>query len=400
MRSRICCVAAVIVCFLAAGCGEPQDEPEVPLAPSFAEEDEEECPIPADYLVSDETELLDALSSASAGEVIGLDGYFGITSDFFLGIDDVTLTCATPGSGLYVEAEAVVGALINVPGKRVTVDRLVLDGTGATSYTYYAVNNGAAWRAEDVLFTNNSVICAPSGCTLLAGVAGAVFTDNYFEAPGSATGIHLQGQGVRGPDGWIERRTDGSRVERNVVVATLPQPTCEFCAGIRPRDGKNLVVSHNTVIGPWINSISTAMLYDSEVSGNRLEGGQAHGIALSRNANSPFSTVNNLFRGNRVSGSGDPGAVVVWACDNVFLGNNLKGNNLNGDQDIGIWLRLESGNNTVLSNKNVIVEEGDFDCDGDGLSDPNLIAGSGPILRGIHFLGQTTGATSSHGELQ
>jgi hypothetical protein len=374
---------------------EPLGEPVIPAA----------CPTEADFVVTDEDELLDALARAEPGAVIGLDGYFGITSALYIETDDITLTCATPGSGLYVEPGWFVEDFILVPAKRAIVDRLILDASGTTYYAYYAGNDGAWWRAEDVQFTNNTVTCGPSGCAFFPGVAGAIITDNYFEAPGSATGIHLQGQGPLDEDGWPERRTDGSRVERNTIVATAPQPSCGFCGGIRPRDGRNLVVSHNTVEGPWLNSISTAMLYDSEISSNRLEGAQWNGIALSRNRTSDFSTVNNVFRGNRVNGAGFPGVRVLYACDNVFDGNNLKFNNLDGIEipgidDIGMWLGPYSGANIVLGNKNVIVDDGDYDCDGDFLSDPNIIAGSGRLMRGIDLADNATEATSSHGKLK
>jgi hypothetical protein len=194
-------------------------------------------------------------------------------------------------------------------------------------------------------------------------------------------------------------------VERNTIVATAPQPSCGFCGGIRPRDGRNLVVSQNTVEGPWLNSISTAMLYDSEISGNRLEGAQWNGIALSRNPTSEYSTVNNVFRGNSVSGANFPGVRVLRACENVFIGNNLRGNNLDGIEvpgfdDIGMWLGLSSGANIVLGNKNVVVDDGDYDCDWDGNSDPNLIAGGGRILRGIGLADKTSEGASSYGVLQ
>jgi hypothetical protein len=401
MLRSIASTVAVAALLFFAGCGEPQRDAEVPLAPSFATEAAEECPIPADYVVSDEGQLLAALSAASPGHVIGLAAYFGITSDFFIVTDDITLTCATPGAGLYMAPGAEVEVLINVAAERVVVDRLVLDGSG-TYWSYYAVNNGDSWLAQDVRFTNNTVTCGTSGCAFFVGVSGAIITDNDLEAPGSDSGFHLQGQGPRDEDGWSLRRTDGSRVERNTIVATAPQaPGCGYCGGIRPRDGRNLVVSHNTVQGPWLNSISTAMLYDSQISSNQLEGAQWNGIALSRYPTSDYSTVNNVFRSNQVNGSGFPGVRVLRACDNKFIDNDLTDNNLTGDEDIGMWLGWSSGaNKLVRNNMNVVVDEGDFDCDGDGISDPNIIAGSGRLMSGIGLADKATEATTSHGKLQ
>ena len=59
-----------------------------------------ECPTPADFVATDEASLRAGIAAASPGDVIGLDGFFGIARDIYIRVPDLTITCATPGSGL------------------------------------------------------------------------------------------------------------------------------------------------------------------------------------------------------------------------------------------------------------------------------------------------------------
>src|SRR5207247_3869251 len=89
------------------------------------------CPTPANVVVHDEAGLLTALDAAYPGEVIGLDGFFGITAGVTIATPGVTLTCATPGSGLFAIAGSGVQDMLIASASHVVVDRLVLDGTQA-----------------------------------------------------------------------------------------------------------------------------------------------------------------------------------------------------------------------------------------------------------------------------
>ena len=374
--------AAVGAIALAAACSEPSagppQEPANSPRPAFLLAGAASCPTPAKFIVTDEASLLAALAAASPGDVIGLKGFFGVTSRVTIGTDDITLTCATPGSGLAAQAGAGVDFLITAAAKRVTVERLVLDGTGTSAPPnnsfgpYVAVNDGATFFAEDVRFTNNRVTCSPVLCAFFIGTRGAIVADNYFESAGSGTGIHLQGNGTP----LSTRPIDGSRVERNTIVAVSASTNPAF-GGIRPRDGSNVVVANNVVIGPWANSISPIELTQSVVEGNRLEGAAVYGVRFSAGAG-PTGMKDNVLRNNRITAAGSAGVFAFRACGNVFVGNNLQGN----ADNMGLILTSTTGANTLVGNQNVVVDVGAFDCNGDGVADPNIITGRAAVNLG------------------
>ncbi len=372
--------AAIAVIGVAAACSEPPVEPSMPLAAALAKGGAAACPTPADVVVTDEVGLLAALSAASPGDVIGLDGLIELTTTLILTTDDLTLTCATAGSGLAAQSGPVVADLIYATAKGVTVERLVLDGSEASDGVVSADNNGATSFAEDFRLTNNTVICGPFFCALFAGVKGAIIADNYFETAGSATGVHIQGHGSP----LTTRPSDGTRVERNTIVATGPRPFASpWLGGIRARDGANLVISRNVVVGPWRHSLSPAELATSVVEKNQLEGAREFGIRLSANFDpaSAISMRDNTFRNNRVTAAGTAGIFATRACGNVFFGNNLQGNAGN----MGLIFDISSGANTLVGNQNVVVDNGAFDCNGDLVNDPNIITGRGAVLHGVNL---------------
>ena len=108
------------------------------------------------------------------------------------------------------------------------------------------------------------------------------------------------------------------------------------------------------------------------------------------------SVTNSLVKNNRVKGAGQAGILVTGgACGNTFIGNNLQGN----ADDIGAVFDVNSGANTLVGNKNVVIDNGDFDCDNDGLADPNFITGNGQVLKDPN-LGQIVSEAVSSGVLQ
>lgn len=357
--------AAVGAMVLAAACSESSAGPR----PAFAVGGPASCPTPAKFIVTSEASLLAALSAASPGDVIGINGTIELTANLVIAKDDITLTCASPGSGLTVKTGATVLSLVAVVAKRVAVERLVLDGSHALNDPYLAFNDGVTGFAEAVRLSNNRVTCSPGDCALFAGVRGAIVTDNYFESAGSVSGVHLQGNGT--PPST--RPIDGSRVERNTIVATVPNPTF---GGIRPRDGSKVVVSDNVVIGPWANSISSAELSQSVFERNRLEGAGLYGIRFA--ASIPVGMRDNTLRNNRITGAGSAGVFAQRACGNVFVGNNLQGN----ADNMGLIFTFTTGANTLAGNENVVVDVGAFDCNGDGVNDPNIITGRGAVNLG------------------
>src|SRR6266849_4279782 len=120
--------AALAAMGLFAACHEPTAEPARPL---FSTRAAATCPTPSNVTVTNEAELRAALSAATPGEVIGLDGLFGVTADVTITTPSVTLTCATPGSGIFAQPGFSGAWLLQVHATGVTVDRLMLDGGNA-----------------------------------------------------------------------------------------------------------------------------------------------------------------------------------------------------------------------------------------------------------------------------
>ena len=79
----------------------------------------------------------------------------------------------------------------------------------------------------------------------------------------------------------------------------------------------------------------------------------------------------NVLQTNQITGAGVAGIFARSACNNTFLGNALEGN------PDGLVLRPSTGANRYVGNRNLVVDDGDLDCNGDGVSDPNIITGPG-----------------------
>jgi hypothetical protein len=109
-------IHAVVLLTLAA-CTEPT-RPAAPRSPQadVALSVAAACPTPANVVVHDEASLHAALGAATPGEVIGLDGFFGISADVAIATPGVTLTCVTPGSGLFAVSGSGVQDLLKERG--------------------------------------------------------------------------------------------------------------------------------------------------------------------------------------------------------------------------------------------------------------------------------------------
>src|SRR6266571_4842467 len=77
--------AALAAMGLFAACHEPTAEPARPL---FSAGAAATCPTPSNVTVTNEADLRAALSAATPGEVIGLDGFFSVTADVIIGTPD------------------------------------------------------------------------------------------------------------------------------------------------------------------------------------------------------------------------------------------------------------------------------------------------------------------------
>ena len=364
---------AIPLLALLAAC---QDRSVVPTAlrPAFAAAAPAVCPASPTVVVSDEAGLRSAIATATPGAVIAISGMIGITQDDTIATEGVTITCATPGSGLFAVAGSGVQDLLIAAAKRDVVDGLVLDASQAGDSPLAGFNDGTTFFAESIRFTHNTGTCPPGGeCVFISGGLGAVVADNQFEAHGSFSGIQLQVDVAR---------VDGARIERNTLVATAPSVGLRQ-GGIRPADAANVVIAANTLLGPWRNGLSAARLAHSRVEGNQFRGAVRNGIRLSDAgplfiAGIPAS--DNVFSNNRITASGEAGIFAHLACRNEFVGNNLQGS----AGDVGAVFPDSSGANRLAGNGTIVVDDGAFDCDGDGLNDPNVITGAGAVRHGLH----------------
>ncbi len=354
----------------AVGC---QNENLSPAAvhPSFATDAASaSCAANPTVTVFDDTTLRAALKAARPGDVIAVSGTIEVTADDTIATDNVTLTCATPGSGLVARGLEVVD-MITVLARGVVVDGLVLDGSRASDAPWFAFNDGQAAFAQDVRFTNNTVTCTLFGaCAFVAGGTGAVVSDNQFQATDAFTGVHLQANGPD-PNVVFPIRIDGARIERNTIVALTPSVGVRFGA-IRPFDADNIVIADNVISGPWRNGISTTRLSHSQIQRNQISAAVVDGIRTSSFGGVLRGAAQNLFASNQVSGAGRAGIFADRACSNQFASNDLRGN----AGDLGLFLTDTTGANVVAGvNNAVVIDNGAFDCDGDGRLDPNIITG-------------------------
>jgi len=261
--------------------------------------------------------------------------------------------------------------VVTVTARGVTVDGLVLDGSRAGDSPFFALNDGVSFFAQDVRFTRNSVTCTVFGaCVFIVGGTGAVVSDNSFQATDAFTGIHLQANGPD-PNVVFPIRIDGARIERNTIVALTPSQGSRFGA-IRPFDADSLVIADNVITGPWRNGISPARLTHSQIQRNQISGPVVDGIRTSSFAGALRGVAQNEVTSNQISGAGRAGIFADRACSNRFASNDLRGN----AGDLGLFLTDSTGANVVAGvNNAVVIDNGAFDCDGDGRIDPNIITG-------------------------
>lgn len=367
--------ATLVAAVLLTACRESATDPGTAVRASLAVDASAACPPAPTFVVSDEVGLLAALGAAQAGDVIALDGFFPVGADVNITTEGLRLTCATLGSGLFVQPGTVVAVLVNIVANGVTIDHLVLDAGSLFTDPVDVL-------AADVQFLNNAVRCG--GLCLIAAVAPrVVVAENHFEAAGAVTGVHLQA-GV-----------DGARIQRNRIVAIAPSGVSIF-GGIHVRDGHNVLVTDNIVQGPWSNSIAPANLTHSQFASNHLQGARFNGIQFT----GAQLFIENVFRGNSVTDADSAGILVRSACRNSFVNNDLNGNGGN----IGAVFAVTTGANILVSplgtTNEVIDNGGTFDCNGDGVGDPNIITGPGSVLTGVPFRSPGDVAAGSLGRLR
>src|SRR5712691_10020981 len=369
-----------------------QDQTVAPTAarPSFSTVPSVACPASPTFLVTDEASLRAALAAASPGAVIAIRGMIGIAADVFVTTPNVTLTCAAAGAGLFALSPSIDALiLVDLGGSGAAIDGLMLDGSAVSvnGETFFAGDFfGPGLPVPNVRFSRNTVTCSPGGCTLLAGTSGAVISNNTFTSAGSFTGVHVQ----LGVD-----NLDSVRIEGNTIVATAPSTDFRF-GGIQLVGARHSVIRDNVVTGPWANSLSLAILSTSTITSNQLSGAAIYGIGLTRNPRLTTFVLSSTFSSNVVTGAASGGIFARTACGNVFVANDLQGNGSN----IGLIFPDTSGANIVVGNPNVVVDNGAYDCNGDGVNDPNIITGAGAVMHGVNLGQVLSDAVVSSNRLQ
>lgn len=314
-------------------------------------ESKQKCRANPDIVVSTNGELQQAADTAHPGSTIAIQGTILETGDVDVPTDDLTFTCATSGSGLAATPGAGINWLLVVRSRRVTVEGLVLDaGETVDGGAALAVNDPETSAvAEDFRFLDNEVSCGPGQCLFIVSAnfgagRGALVARNHFTARGSATGPQIQ-------------NFQDVMLEHNTVVAEEPSGM-----GILVNAGLNINVRSNEVRGPW----ATSLLYVDGVSGgtaenNRLTGASLYGVRL--RGSKKVRIVNNEIRT-----VGSPAIFVSFSCF-----DRLAGNHFSSAPDTTVMFDVTTGANVFKGDPRKVVDNGNRDCDGDGIPDPNII---------------------------
>lgn len=323
------------------------------------------CTTNADYVVTNQTELSAALAAVGAGGTIAIDGLIEVAGAVVVEADDVRLTCATIGSGLVNSSGSALYAVLQVFGSGVQVDNLFLSslptaGVGGADHPVYA------FSAKRLRLIFNDIECGDGGtCAFLVSSPGAVVSDNTVHSLGTSSGIHVQGGAIR---------TDYTIVERNNIVASTVSGSPLFGA-IRVRDGTHVVVRYNSTSGTWRNGIALAELNGAVIENNSIQDAQDRGIIGSTNSPSPVSVRNSIIRANTIGGPQAIGINLTRACWNRVEANDISV----ASGMLRAKFEMNTGANVYIGNSALVVDEGNFDCDGDADTDPNTIMASSTV---------------------
>lgn len=304
-------------------------------------------------VVATEAALHDALAAAQSGDVIAIDGSIAMHSSAVVG-HGVTLTCASPASGLHFAGGQIGEELIEAHGDSSVIRGLTLDATNATFGSAFYSDGSVGHRTE-----GNVVTCGMDVCGFWVNTVDAVITDNILigSVDGFArSGIHAQlGQ--------------GTIIEGNTLNATASVGVGPWGA-IRPVASTGIRVRRNSISGPWSNGISATNIQDSEIALNTIDGVRFHGIVMNVLGGPPGATARNVtLLANRVRNAGTVSYFLRNACDNALMGNASF-----GSAPVALLLDASTGANVVAGTPGA-VDNGARDCDNDGQPDPNIIRG-------------------------
>lgn len=332
------------------------------------------CATNADFVVTNQAGLTSALAAVGAGGTIAINGIIDVSAAVVIQADDIRLTCATAGSGLRSSVGSAPFAVLRVMGDGVQVDNLLLstvpsNGVGGAENAVFAFSSTLN-PVERFRLSLNLIRCGhvAGTCAFLVGAPGAVVSDNTLESLGTLSGIHVQRAGA----GVGAILTDNTVVERNSVVSPTVSGSPLFGA-IRVRDGNHVVVRHNSTSGAWRNGIALAELNGALIESNSIRGAQDHGILASTNALLPVSLRNSTIRGNRIDGPQAIGINLNRACWNRVEANDISVS----PGTLRARFEATTGANVYAGASPArVLDQGNFDCDGDNVTDPNTISGS------------------------
>lgn len=359
-------IALLASFFVTAACAENPIEPAMARLQSFADSRANTGCVATTAVASSEAELNALFAAAEHGDVIAVSGMVVMT-DAVRPPAGVTLTCAQPGDGVTTAPGYAYLDLIEIAVPEVTLQGLTIHG-GSVMYAVYAERStfeiapGITANGVGLRLVGNTVTCGFGGCAFLVGSEGSIVADNHFTSWGSGSGVHIQGNGPFS--------SDGIRVERNRLVAAAPAGAPSFGA-IRPRDGDAMVVADNVIVGPWSNGIATTEVRDSKFERNNVDGATRFGLFVGSTVvqYNPITVRGLLARGNTLHGAVNAIHVNV-ACGNVFVGNRLS-----TPSGTPVFFTNTTGANNLMGENSLNVDNGNYDCDGDGSVDPNFLSG-------------------------
>jgi hypothetical protein len=347
----------------AAACAESPNSSLAPVNASASLRGQTGC-VATDAVASTEAQLRALLASAQPGDVVAVSGMVALGGYVELP-EGVTLTCAAPGDGIRTAVGFPDFDLLEIVWPNTTVQGLRIIAHGGTYPIYVQrggfVINGVPVNGNGARVIGNDVTCSFAACAFFVGAANGLVADNIFTAAWSGSGIHIQGNGAN--------RVDGMQVLRNRIVATAPSGAPGFGA-IRPRDGSDVVIADNEIVGPWSNGIATTMTDDARFERNSVTGATRFGLFVGT-LNTAVTQVTGLLARNNTLNGAVNAIRVNRACTNAFVAN--KTTSASGTP---VFFTATTGANNLLGGDNSVnVDNGAFDCDGDGSVDPNFLTG-------------------------
>jgi nitrous oxidase accessory protein NosD len=363
MRNLTRATSLVVAAVALAACADQPTTPSARAAePRLA--NAAACAASPTAVVGTEAGLHATAAAAQPGDVIAVTGTIPLAESVVLATPGVTLTCAEPGAGLKLAGENSV--LLILEAGQITVSGLHLDAEyGFSAILAANVFNG---NFDGIRVIGNEVDCGYTTCVFFVGTKGTVVSDNHFRGDSTNTGIQFQAPG-RLADGTPISPVDGAVISRNLIETSESYPNGIYGA-IRIRDGSNATITHNDVRAGWTNGIALTNVYDSRVDQNRIDGALYYGIDVPQIVARPIALARVTFTGNHITNSGRSAIWPARACYNTFTGNNVQNN------DRGAVFLASTGGNVWRGNPGEVEDRGAFDCDGDGVVDPNVISGA------------------------